>query len=398
MLASGVAACGLRSAVGQPNCGDGKVEPGDICHFRGESDTLELSSPVGWEYFLLADVTDDGKDDVLWACDELMIFASQGDGTFEHVASLDPEDGLGSMATVEFADGGPVHLVMAVRLDGDEVDPSRELVLFAGDGSGEFVRRASAPLAVDGAWDIAVADFEGNGGRDVAVWAADPGRIIVIPVDEAGFGEPSQVAAGAPAENDYVLRVGDFDGDGRSDLLVRTYVDGPSLLEVRYGGRLGDPVHMTVDGVWVSAIADMNGDGVDDVVGVAEYAVDDDVGGYTELWTLHGEVGQGLGVTEWTQAKLPTRSWCATPRDLDLDGVMDLALQADDGYAFSPGYLVLARGDDEGGFREVVRFEHAGTCVAGELNGDGVPDFLRVGMSDLRPVEDVWTGTVLSDP
>jgi hypothetical protein len=390
-------ACAARSGGDQANCGDGIVEPGDICHVRGPHQVFDFPDG-GYPFYLIEEVTLDGLGDVLWLAPGVGTYAGRGDGTFEHVASAD----LGpphhdSLASEAFVEDGLVHLLLPMMGEEDpQGDPTSELVLFTGDGSGEFERRAGTPI--NGLYDVAVGDFDGNGRKEVVAWTGDSGELLFVPITGSGFGEPELVIMGEAKCDEWPLRVGDFNGDGASDVLCMAYREGSDLMVTRYGGRISEPQVLAVDGyVDVSAVADMNDDGADDVVALTDLSEEEDELGFTGLWMLHGAVGAGLGTTEPAVTPLPELGWCVAPCDLDLDGVMDFGMMAADRGPL-PGTMVLARGDGEGGFHEVERFEGAGTCNTIELNGDGVPDFLLVSMSDSLPDFGAGIGTLLSNP
>jgi hypothetical protein len=384
LVVSCLSACGLRTPVDQPDCGDGRVEPGDICHFEGPHSSLESTSDVFIVYHEIADVTADGIDDFLWFAGGLMTFAGKGDGTFEHVATSDYEGGHHEM----FEEDGLLHMVGAGSVD-DEAEI--RAFLSVGDGSGAFAEGESAPVAAgQHVHDVAVGDFDGDGGWELAVWSREPYSIHVIPFDTTGFGEPRRIEDEEPGCDDWYLYVGDFDADGASDLMCLSYGRG---IEVRYGGRLEDPVYAPMGAAWLSAIADMDGDGADDVLGLGH--ADDDPEQPMQVWTLWGAPGQGLGDSTWTP--VPCSALEVVPGDFDLDGVMDLAALVNEHRVGGPGTLVLMRGDDHGDFREVSRFRGGGLIRLGHFNHDAVLDLVTMYVSD-GSYNALVVKTVLSDP
>jgi hypothetical protein len=66
-------------------------------------------------------------------------------------------------------------------------------------------------------------DFDGDG-RDELVSSGSRLRIFRAPTAAAGLSTAAMVTVAPPARGTTrVLTVGDFDGDGRADLAVRTY-------------------------------------------------------------------------------------------------------------------------------------------------------------------------------
>ena len=184
--------------------------------------------------------------------------------------------------------GGRVDAVHSVALP----DQPRRVSLagvgdFDGDGTDDVLLRTS-----DGKWSVhpmrgfrvrgsppgharlppdfnyrpsAVGDFDGDGRDDVLLRRTD-GVWFVFPMHgggDAGAG----VRAGLPADWEWRLAgAGDFDGDGRDDVLVRHWTEGRWRLH-RNAGRTWTAVRLTTRPEFhVAAVGDFNGDGRDDVL------------------------------------------------------------------------------------------------------------------------------------
>ncbi len=114
------------------------------------------------------------------------------------------------------------------------------VVVYPGDGNGGFGGFATAATARVGAEPrgLAVANFDGVGGLDLAVANAGASTLTILPGGAAGtlsFGAPLTLGTAAAAD---ALAAGDLDGDGRIDLV------SAGLVSDRIGvllNRTGDP-------------------------------------------------------------------------------------------------------------------------------------------------------------
>jgi FG-GAP-like repeat/FG-GAP repeat len=173
----------------------------------------------------------------------------------------------------------------------------------------------------------------------------------------------SDIATGLPLSGGVV--VGDFNGDGKPDLVVTTNpINAPQGIYLLHGN--GDGTFSTPDLIFVGccgiAAADVNGDGKLDLLFIS--------GG--EIWVL-------LGNGDGTFSNGPKRSPAvASPRppvvmDFNRDGKLDIAL-ANQGGGIS---ILLGNGDGTfGGMRTfpITGGSEASSVVAADFNGDGILD------------------------
>ena len=259
-------------------------------------------------------------------------------------------------------------------------------------------------------------DFDGDGVRDFAVGA--PGQWCRIPAaphsDGAVFvcsGKTAAVLARLPGVEAgdcfgiELANVHDVDGDGRDELLVgASGVGRAHLISGKDGKQLahvGAGKPDTEFGEAVAGIGDVNGDGFPDF---AVGACRESSSGRVHLFS--GKDCKELRVFEPVSSE--ERTWfgnsIAAAGDLDSDGRPDLLIGGDEvGYDQFARVYSSASGTVLLSIKSVgeCMFNHFGSAVAtlGDVNGDGVPDYLVGDPDDLpeKPPKDVGqaAGSVL---
>ncbi|MFE2976709.1 FG-GAP-like repeat-containing protein [Streptomyces sp. NPDC059258] len=118
---------------------------------------------------------------------------------------------------------------------------------------------------------LVVGDFDGDGNPELAVGTSGNDVWIFGAISRGGAEERRRLTTAiAPDSSDYyrALAAGDFDGDGRDDLVVGGRYDedgsygGASLV---YDGALGDPAILPAD-THAAATGDFDADGRDDLI------------------------------------------------------------------------------------------------------------------------------------
>ena len=196
----------------------------------------------------------------------VLVLIGNGDGTFKPAVAYGPVRNPYSVAVGDF--NGDGNLDLAVANDGNSGGAGAVSVLL-GNGDGTFQRSVSYDVGVSGLW-VAVADFNGDGKPDLALLAGDRDKDGVL----LGNGDGTFQAAIPFPPGNYIqpLAVGDFNGDGKLDLVVADIIargsvdvllgngDGTFQTPVNYG-----PGMDTTDIAHV-AVGDFNGDGKPDLV------------------------------------------------------------------------------------------------------------------------------------
>jgi D-alanyl-D-alanine carboxypeptidase/D-alanyl-D-alanine-endopeptidase (penicillin-binding protein 4) len=329
---------------------------------------------------------------------------------------------------------GNIDLLGVVASDG-------ALRLYPGDGSGGFGRMRVIGTGWQG-YDSLVKthDFDGDGLPDFLVRDSGNGDLLLQRGDGAGGFLPSVRVGSGWQIFTGLLGVGDFSGDGKSDVLARS-ADG-SLLLYRGDGAGGwiSPFPVVGTGwnalafpgatpAWVAGASDWSGDGLPDIVSPTRdgrlwlYRGDGDSGfsgartrignGWDDrdhirlvgdwdgrpgadiiardprngdLWLYSGDANGGFRTYYRIGAGWNIFSQIFSPGDWDGDGNVDLLATV-----ISDGSLRLYRGDGAGGFlgMRVIGAgwqTYDGLTLTGDFDGDGRPDFLArdTATGDLR--------------
>ena len=197
-------------------------------------------------------------------------------------------------------------------------------------GSGGFVTSGGVIVAPDASYSVAaISDFSGDGKADV-LWRNTSGSLIEWLMNGSVIAQSSYVTAGGvpvnPDPSWSFLGAGDFNGDGMSDMLWRnasgeiaewqmngTVIAGSGDLNAGSGA-------IFLGGAWsVAGIGDFNGDGKSDIIWR-------NAAGEVAQWQMNGSTIIGSGdLNVGGVAVAPAANWSvAGVGDFNADGNADL--------------------------------------------------------------------------
>jgi len=336
-------------------------------------------------FLVVGDFNGDGKPDLATVnYSGVSVLLSKGDGSFQNAVSYGVGQGLDSLAVGDFDSDGKPDLAVAYA-EGDA--PSQysksygRVAVFLGEGDGTFqapfnYRAGAQPQSV------VVGDFNGDGKPDVVMANESSAQVsVLLGTGDGALGIAVQYGTGTNAVS---VAVGDFNGDGKPDLAVANHGEPLSprpaaSVSVLLGN--GDGTFQTalnyLAGTQPSSVSvgDFNGDGKPDLVVADVGSWDWNRGTYTNGSVLLF-LGRGNGTFQapvsYGTGTIPVS---VVVSDFNGDGRPDLAVA--DEY-FTKVTVLLSKGD--GTFFQTTVNSDGGngpypvSLAAGDFNGDGEAD------------------------
>jgi FG-GAP-like repeat len=220
---------------------------------------------------------------------------------------------------------------------------------YSGNRSGTLRFKGSFVAPV-GVITLAAADVNHDGKIDLIFWGGDNNLWVWFGNGDGTFtpGPATPMTGGGGW-----LLLGDFDGDGKADILSENHGEGGAEYQVFYGDGTG---HFQPSKVWVDdvdyAVYDLNGDGKSDLVG---QPFDFSINGnryYNQVRVLYGNANRTFREREITTANCDAWGFAPAVADLNGDGVNDVAaVEASDCHGDEPDTFNVLLGNRNGTYQ-----------------------------------------------
>jgi FG-GAP-like repeat len=321
------------------------------------------TAPTGDRYAVLADFNGDGHPDIALSGGTVYaIYLNTGNGHFgtPQTYSLPAQSNSSQMAAGDINGDGKQDLVF----------PTGYLL---GNGDGTFGSPISLPSGIQ---SFTLGDWNNDGYEDLAAVIATPsqsgtstsyGLYLLIGSSSGLSTQPTLIANGY---QNALLQARVLPGSSNLDLIASLAGGGFAVFNGNGKGAFSGPLsygNLSFFGNLPAAFADMNGDGIPDLVG-----------GFDSTFTAaYGDADgtfQGIPMTA-TGSNLAT-----TTADINGDGLIDVIVR--DTISSNAPQVYLANGN--GRFTPVAvgstgsTGDHGDLLLSADLNGDGRPDLVSI--------------------
>ena len=375
-------------------------------------------SPSQNSYSLtVADFNRDGDPDLAVSNESAgaTLMLGAGDGTFQVANSFESEGSFSFFAAAGDINGdGNADLVVSNDCLIAQDCSASSVIALLGSGDGNF--RSPTSFSSHGGALLAAtaADFNGDGKPDLILACgglACTSNTVDVLLSRANGAYQPPASYDSGGNTPVSLAVGDFNGDGKPDIVVANSYASVSdcthgVLGVLKGngqGTFQPPAIFSVPGNSPRQVAagDFNGDGKLDLAVVSQpnCCLDGSPGAVNIL--LGNGDGSFLAAVSYSSGD--PFALAVAIADLDGDGKLDLAVAngncSSDEFSTScaTGSVAVLRGNGDGSFQAAVRYSSidawAFSVVAADFNGDGKLD-LAVGNNNCEAFEPCSDGSI----
>ena len=400
--------------------GDGKPDiltsDGTLSFGNGDG-TFNLGAVTGLSIDAVGDFNGDGKPDILQQGNgTLLVLLGNGDGTFRPAISTPSGAALASLVVEDLNGDGKADVIGVFGTN---------IIVYLSKSDGTFapgvpysLGTATAPASATVL--LSPGDFNGDKHLDIGVSLPSStnqraGTEVVFLGNGDGTLQPAKVSPGTLAEFPESAAVGDFNGDGKADLVVsfNPYCAntgcGPLEVYLFLGngdGTFQSPIRLSINAGVISAAllaaADLNGDGKADLVFISGSSV-------AQIYISNGDgtfSNANSYLLSLTDPKESQPYTAVALADVNVDGKLDL---------IAGNKVLLGNGDgtfrgspfgaipgNSLGVATVGAFESGSASGVALLSDQGVHIFSYDGKGKLSvahtyPLQDPATGIVSGD-
>lgn len=310
-----------------------------------------------------------------------LLLRGHGDGAFDDPKPIGTGRYAYEVASADINGDGHPDLVYQ---DYTYATNSKQVRVMLNDGHGNFTDFVPSGITgVEG--PFVLADLDGDGKLDM--FAVSQG----IGYEFKGGGDGTFVSNGKgfTVGDLYLLSTpilaGDFDGDGNTDIAVYLTTAGPYEMLILWNDGTGNLTWQLVpcDQTFSAYTADVNGDGITDIVEPGRLDTSVGLGFPGKLVAILGRYDRNLDATS---PMFPLGPGTISAADVIGDGSKEILV---DGYAsnFSPYQGSLFQIKPDGSFRRMALTPPGGALLA-DLNADGKADLIGIANNMVT----IWAG------